>query len=108
MATMRVLPLDAVVDVPRGHTLMDAAQAFGLYWPTTCGGEGRCTTCACDVLEGSELLVPMGRSERSILLEERGEGSVRGGLRLACQARVEGDGELLVRKAGVRRSESTS
>ena len=71
---------------------MGAAQAAGYYWPTTCGGEGRCTTCACVVVEGASSLSEMGRFEQKSLVYERGESVLRTATRLACQARVSGDG----------------
>ena len=79
---------------------MGAAQARGYYWPTTCGGEGRCTTCACLVLAGMEHLSPRGRSEERVLAEERGAAVLEQPVRLACQAQVYGDVD--VEKLGVR------
>jgi len=103
MARLRILPLEVEIEAGAGETVMGAAQRLGYYWPTTCGGEGRCTTCACDVIEGAALLSPMGRAERRALVDERGEGVLRSAVRLACQARLErGAGMLVVRKPGVR------
>jgi 2Fe-2S ferredoxin len=83
---------------------MGAAQAAGYYWPTTCNGEGRCTTCACEVLEGAHVLEPMGNAERKTLVAERGEGVIRTAVRLACQCRLAAgsSGSIVVRKPGVR------
>jgi 2Fe-2S ferredoxin len=105
MATIRLLPLGEDLPVDKGSTVMGAAQALGYYWPTTCGGEGRCTTCACEVLEGGALLSEMGKGERATLTEERGAAALAAGIRLACQARVIEDGLFVIRKAGVRRPE---
>jgi 2Fe-2S ferredoxin len=80
---------------------MGAAQARGYYWPTTCGGEGRCSTCALNVVNGAENLTEMGRSERKTIEAELGASALARGVRLACQARVLGDVEVL--KPGVRR-----
>ncbi len=102
MTTIRVLPLDVAIEAVDGATIMAAAQAAGYYWPTTCGGEGRCTTCACDVIEGAASLSDMGRSERTSLVYERGESVLRTSTRLACQARVSGTADVVVRKPGVR------
>lgn len=102
MARIRVLPLDAEIEAAAGETVMGAAQAAGYYWPTTCGGEGRCTTCACEVVEGAALLQERGRAERRALVEERGEAVLATNVRLACQARLEADGTVVVRKPGVR------
>lgn len=100
MPKVTILPKDIVIDVPEGDTIMGAAQAAGYYWPTTCGGEGRCTTCACLVVSGMEHLSPRGRSEERVLADERGAKVLDTPLRLACQAQVHGDVE--VEKPGVR------
>ena len=100
MPKVTVRPLDVEFDAPEGETIMGAAQAAGYYWPTTCGGEGRCTTCLCVVIDGMERLSPRGRSESKVLTEERGPAVLQQPLRLACQARVYGDIE--VEKPGVR------
>ena len=100
MPKVTVRPLNIEFDAPAGETIMGAAQAGGYYWPTTCGGEGRCTTCLCVVLGGMEHLSPRGRSESKVLVEERGPAVLQQPLRLACQARVYGDVE--VEKHGVR------
>ncbi len=101
MPTVRVLPDEIVLEVADGQTIMEAAWELGYYWPTTCGGQGICTTCTCVVEEGIENLEPMGRSERKTLSEDRSEESLSTGkIRLACQARVVGD--VTVTKRGVR------
>ena len=100
MPKVTIQPLDIEVEAPEGATIMGAAQAQGYYWPTTCGGEGRCTTCACLVLSGMESLSPRGRSEERVLVEERGPKVLETSTRLACQAQVYGD--VVVEKAGVR------
>ncbi len=102
MPKIHLLPLDVVIEAGEDATVMGAAQALGYYWPTTCGGEGRCTTCACEVIEHPEALSGMGRSERNSLVLERGEGVLEAPLRLACQARIRGDVTVTVRKSGVR------
>ncbi len=101
MPTIRILPLDARIESPPGETIMGAARALGYYWPTTCGGEGRCTTCACEIVEGAGELTPMGRSERNVLVEERGPSVLSTRVRLACQARVPEGATIVVRKTGV-------
>ncbi len=103
MPRIRVLPLDIQIDANEGDTVMGAAQSAGYYWPTTCGGEARCTTCACDVTVGAEALSPMGRAERRALVAERGESVLSKPVRLACQARVTGSHDVTVEKPGVRR-----
>lgn len=101
MPKVIIRPLDIELDVPEGETIMAAAQALGYYWPTTCGGEGICTSCACTVENGEANLEPIGRGELKTLAEEMSEATVRARrLRLACQARVWGD--VTVTKRGVR------
>jgi 2Fe-2S ferredoxin len=103
MPRIRIVPIDIEIEAADGMTVMGAAQDAGYYWPTTCGGEGRCTTCACDIVEGAAGLSAMGRSEQKTLVEERGEAALLTSTRLACQARVRGNVMILVRKPGVRR-----
>lgn len=101
MPTIRILPLDQIIEAKEGETLMEAAWRHGLYWPTTCGGQGICTSCACTIEEGADRLDTMGRSEQKTLVLEMGEAAVRKrALRLACQAHVYGD--VTVVKRGVR------
>jgi len=100
---VRVLPDNFEIEAEDGETIMDAAHDHDLYWPTTCGGKGICTTCACTVEDGIDNLEPMGRGERNTLAEERGPAVLASGkLRLACQARVRGD--VTVTKRGVLRA----
>ena len=47
MPKVTILPLDRVIEAADDATIMEAAHEHGLYWPTTCGGEGICTSCAC-------------------------------------------------------------
>jgi ferredoxin, 2Fe-2S len=104
MPKVTILPLDRVIEAEDGATIMDAAHEHGLYWPTTCGGQGICTSCACTIEDGEANLEPMGRGELRTMAEEMGEATVRARkLRLACQTRVRGD--VTVTKRGVRPQE---
>lgn len=99
---MRVEPLDAEFEAPLNETVMEAANAAGYWWPVGCNRNGECTNCAMEVVSGVGRLSQMGRFERSNLVRQRGQASVQDPrLRLACQARVEGD--IVVYKVGVRR-----
>jgi 2Fe-2S ferredoxin len=106
MTTVRVMPAALEYEARAGETIMEAAHNNGLYWPTTCGGQGTCTTCLSEVVEGQEHLSEMGRNERKRLVEERGEAFLRKPMRLACQASVVGNGLITVTKAGVRQSDA--
>ena len=101
MPTIKILPLDIEIEAAPGQTIMEAAHEHGLYWPTTCGGQAICTTCMCRIETGVEELDEIGRRELATLTEERSEAMIRENhLRLACQARVNGD--VTVNKRGVR------
>ena len=107
MPKITIRPLNLTIEAPDGATIMQAAWDSGLYWPTTCGGQGICTSCACSVDEGAENLEPMGRSELRTLADELGEAAVqKRRLRLACQARLHGD--VSVTKTGVRPARSSA
>lgn len=98
---VRVEPLGIEVEAARGDTVMEAVMAHGFWWPMGCDRLGECTNCAMDVVSGVARLSRMGRYERLNLVRQRGAGSIEDPrLRLACQARVEGD--VIVNKPGVR------
>lgn len=95
-----VQPSGIVFRATPGQSVMEAAEAAGYFWPTTCHGRCECATCAGVVLSGAEHLSPMGRAERYEIGRQRGEAALATPLRLCCQARVYGDVEI--RKPGVR------
>jgi 2Fe-2S ferredoxin len=102
MTKVIVSPGDVEFEARPGETIMGAANARGLYWPTTCGGQGICTTCLSEVAEGAKSLVDMGRNERKTLVAERGEAILRRPVRLACQAIVLEGETIKITKPGVR------
>ncbi len=100
MPRIRVEPLGIEVEAPRGETVLDAVSARGFFWPVGCERNGECTNCAMEVISGVGRLSAMGRYERQNLLRQRGPRATEDPrLRLACQARVEGD--VVVYKRGV-------
>lgn len=101
MVRIRVEPLGVEIDAPDGETVMDAFNAKGYFWPIGCDRNGECTNCAMEVISGVGRLSAMGRYERKNIIRQRGPRAVDDPrLRLACQARVEGD--VIVYKRGVR------
>jgi 2Fe-2S ferredoxin len=104
MTTVRVLPAEIEFEARVGETLMEEARRAGLYWPTTCGGQGECTTCLSEIVSGQNNLADMGRNERRRLVSERGEAFLSKPMRLVCQAGVVGSGSITVTKVGVRRT----
>ncbi len=100
MPRITVRPADVTIEARTGETIMEAARAAGYYWPTTCGGQGECATCAGLVEEGAANLSEMGRSEAAAIVQQRGRRALETPLRLCCQARLHGD--VTVRKPGVK------
>ena len=101
MPRVTIQPAGIVLEVPAGRTVMEVAREQGYYWPTQCNMECRCSTCFFIVLEGAANLSPMGRAEKAALLEQRGRAALAPPVRLACQAQVQGEGQVVVRKRGV-------
>jgi uncharacterized 2Fe-2S/4Fe-4S cluster protein (DUF4445 family) len=87
MPFVRFLPNDAVVEVPAGTLLHEAAIRAGidnLHLP--CGGTGTCGQCLVELVQGSS--EPLGQSYLEAALGHKG-------LVLACQSKVRED--LVVR-----------
>lgn len=100
MPRVRVEPSGLEFEASTSSTIMEAANAAGLWWPRGCDLAGECTNCAMDVVSGLGRMSRMGRYERANLVRQRGTHSIDDPrLRLACQARVEGD--IVVYKRGV-------
>ncbi|WP_322817852.1 2Fe-2S iron-sulfur cluster binding domain-containing protein [Tepidiforma sp.] len=100
MYRVRVEPGGYEFPARPNDTVLDAANAAGLYWPVGCNRNGECTNCAMHILSGLGRLSTIGRFERANLIRQRGPRSIEDPrLRLACQARVLGD--IIVQKTGV-------
>jgi ferredoxin len=78
--------------VAEGTYLWDAAKRLGVRLPAECEGRGECDTCAVVVREGATLLSSLTNAERERLSPER----LAAGERLACQAKVERAGVLVL------------
>ncbi len=90
--------------VAEGTYLWDAAKRLGVRLPAECQGRGQCDTCAVVVEEGAPLLSGLTSAERERLSPER----LLGGERLACQAKVERGGSLVLRPVpAAERTETT-
>lgn len=102
MPTVVVRPSGVTFEAEKEQTVMAAALAAGLRWPTVCGGNGDCLVCHVDVLEGAQHLADPSAAETQAVRNLAGDRGGRGDhVRLACQARVRGD--VVVEKRGVRR-----
>jgi ferredoxin len=78
--------------IAEGTYLWDAAKRLGMRLPAECEGRGECDTCAVIVKQGATLLSSLTEAERVQLSPER----LASGERLACQAKVERGGELVL------------
>ncbi|HWS55905.1 MAG TPA: 2Fe-2S iron-sulfur cluster-binding protein [Pyrinomonadaceae bacterium] len=79
--------------IAEGTYLWDAAKRLGVKLPAECDGRGECDTCAVIVEEGATLLSGLTAAERERLSPER----LAAGERLACQAKIEHGGDLVLR-----------
>jgi ferredoxin len=90
--------------VAEGTYLWDAAKRLGVRLPAECEGRGECDTCAVVVEEGATLLSGLTEAERTRLSPER----LAAGERLACQAKAERGGDLVLRPVPLtERAETT-
>jgi uncharacterized 2Fe-2S/4Fe-4S cluster protein (DUF4445 family) len=85
---VRFEPSGRSADVAPGTTLHEAAAAAGVALIAPCGGMGRCGSCRVRV---SGAVRPPDTDELQAL-----GAAARAGTRLACRARVEGPGEVVV------------
>lgn len=90
--TVRFEPDGKRATVASGATLHEAAAEAGVHLPAPCGGAGRCGSCRVRV---SGAVREPGPRERDVL----GAAASRG-VRLACMARIEGPGEVVVERIG--------
>jgi len=87
------LPYDLRLEVPRGTSLLAAADEVAemvdddFFAGELCEGRHECGNCCVEIVEGADALSPVTDSERR-LLEELGRGP---NTRTACTARICGD-----------------
>ena len=75
-----------------GSYLIDAAKRLGVEITDDCGRLGLCDTCAVTVKSGAEFLSAPTKAELEQLSEERRKQ----GERLSCQAKIAGEGEIVI------------
>ncbi len=69
--------------VPAGRPVLEAALDFGVAIDHVCGGSGTCSTCRVECVVNPENLSPIELNEVAYAMGP--------GVRLGCQARIEGD-----------------
>ena len=98
MPNVTFLPAGKTASVPRGTSILDAADAAGIELPHNCGGVCACTTCHVWIERGADRLSEIEDREDDKLNEAAG---LQPNSRLGCQARV-GDADVVVRIPGNR------
>lgn len=92
MKTLTFEPIHESVQVPTQSDLLQALLAKDLKVLMACGGKGICATCHVHIRQGAERLTPRTQREIKTL------GFITGcddSSRLACQARVLGEGVVV-------------
>jgi len=78
------------VATAQGTTLLEVSRRHAVPHASVCGGRGRCSTCRVRVSAGAESLSDPMEDEHRVLARIGAPDNVR----LACQARVQGDVEV--------------
>jgi 2Fe-2S ferredoxin len=94
MPRVRFAEQNVEVEVPEGSSILQAAQRSGAPEGSACGGVCACSTCHVYVEQGAELLSEANEDEEDILDKAF---DVRMNSRLGCQAKIQGDGLVVVR-----------
>lgn len=81
-------------EVGVGTTILECAVENKIPLEHACGGNCACTTCEVSVERGMECVSTMGADEKSLL---QGAQKLDEKTRLACQLKVTGPGEVIVR-----------
>lgn len=75
-----------------GSYLIDSAKRLGIDITDDCGRLGLCDSCAVTVKSGAEFLSEPTKAEIEQLTEKR----LKKGERLTCQAKISGEGEIVI------------
>ncbi len=75
-----------------GSYLIDAAKRLGIDITDECGRLGLCDSCGVTVKSGAEFLTAPTKAEIEQLTEKR----LKKGERLSCQAKISGEGEIII------------
>ena len=91
-ANVHFQPLGRKTSPEQGKTLLELARDSGVAIESICGSAGKCGKCKVVIRSGAANLTPLNRSEVEIL----GDKSVHAGTRLACQAKIVSEGDVVV------------
>jgi uncharacterized 2Fe-2S/4Fe-4S cluster protein (DUF4445 family) len=92
MAKIILEPEGKRIPAHRGQTLLQVLRDSGVILESLCGGFGACGKDKVLIVRGQESLNPLTRSEEKFLTLDE----ARKGYRLACQARIIEDGDIVV------------
>ena len=84
--------------VPKGTTVMEAAQGMGVEISTICGGKKACGKCRVLTNPSDGGMSPITEEERKILSQDE----LGRGVRLACAVRIMGDTTIIVPESSRR------
>ncbi len=91
--------------VAQGTYLIDAAKRLGAPLGNLCQkGNGECAACVVAVKSGNELLSAPSVAEQRLF----GSSPDTNNLRLLCQTKIEGQGEIVLMTSAFRPAEATS
>lgn len=88
----------------QGSYLIDAARRIGIEVEAECGRLGLCDSCAITVTQGADLLSAPTKAET----EQLSDDSRKNGERLACQAKIEKPGEIVIMTKEKKQEEKPS
>lgn len=95
--TIRIEPINQTAQVATNGALLSALMLDELNILKECGGRGMCATCHVYIKEGMSALEPMTRREQRTLEVIT---TCKPNSRLACQARVIGEGIIVEMPVG--------
>ena len=91
-------PINTNIAIKTNDNLLSGMLKEELNIMSECGGKGRCATCHVFIKDGMNALTPMNRREKRVLEVIT---TCRHNSRLACQARVLGEGVVVELPGGV-------
>ena len=91
-AKVRIAGTENVFDAPAGEDLLEVLQSNDYPIATSCGGIASCGLCRVTIVRGNALLSPIKPDEITHL----GNVAKVIGMRLTCQAKIEGVGEIVL------------
>jgi 2Fe-2S ferredoxin len=91
-ARVRINASKSAFDAAEGEDLLEVLQRNGVPIATSCGGVATCGLCRITIVRGKEALSTIRAEE----IEHLGNVAKVIGLRLACQSKVCGEGEIVV------------